>query len=62
VVAENEQLSTTVNGGLSKDTYSMAGIIAVANHQLVLVAVAQHGSLDDMVILIARCTTMRETA
>ncbi|KAH9919237.1 uncharacterized protein B0H18DRAFT_1197137 [Fomitopsis serialis] len=45
-VAENGQLSTT---GLWKGTYRMASINAAANHQAVLVAVAQHGSLDDMV-------------
>jgi len=48
-VAENGQLSTTVNGGLPKGTYRIASINAAANHQPVLVAVAQHGSLDDMV-------------
>ncbi|KAH9921427.1 uncharacterized protein B0H18DRAFT_880090 [Fomitopsis serialis] len=48
-VAENGQLSTTVSGGLPKGTYRMASINAAANHQPVLVAVAQHGSLDDMV-------------
>ncbi|KZT67619.1 hypothetical protein DAEQUDRAFT_672941 [Daedalea quercina L-15889] len=48
-VAENGQLTATVSGGLPKGTYRMASINAAANHQPVLVAVAQHGSLDDMV-------------
>ncbi|KAH9915225.1 uncharacterized protein B0H18DRAFT_886113, partial [Fomitopsis serialis] len=36
---------------LPKGTYRMASINAAANHQAVLVAVAQHGSLDDMVLV-----------
>ncbi|KAH9836552.1 uncharacterized protein C8Q71DRAFT_47613 [Rhodofomes roseus] len=48
-VAENGQLTATVNGGLPKGTYRMASINAAANHQPVLVAVAQHGALDDMI-------------
>ncbi|KZT05288.1 uncharacterized protein LAESUDRAFT_237697 [Laetiporus sulphureus 93-53] len=47
--AENGELSTTVAGGLPAGVYRMASINAAANHQPVLVAVAQHGSLDDMV-------------
>ncbi|OSX56712.1 hypothetical protein POSPLADRAFT_1175105 [Postia placenta MAD-698-R-SB12] len=48
-VAVNGILSTTVAGGLPAGTYRMASINAAANHQPVLVAVAQHGTLDDMV-------------
>jgi len=45
----NGQLHVTVNGGLPKGVYRLASINAAANHQPTLVAVAQHGSLDDMV-------------
>lgn len=48
-VAQNGQLTATVKGGLPKGVYRIATINAAANHQPVLVAVAQHGSLDDMV-------------
>ena len=48
-VAQNGQLTATVSGGLPKGVYRMATINAAANHQPVLVAVAQHGSLDDMI-------------
>ncbi|CCM00977.1 uncharacterized protein FIBRA_03025 [Fibroporia radiculosa] len=48
-VAVNGILSTTVDGGLPAGVYRMASINAAANHQPALVAVAQHGSLDDMV-------------
>ncbi|KAI0033720.1 hypothetical protein K488DRAFT_84671 [Vararia minispora EC-137] len=43
------QLKVTVNQGLPKGFYRLASINAAENHQPVLVAVAQHGSLDDMV-------------
>ncbi len=42
-------LSVEVPGGLPVGTYRLASINAAANHQPALVAVAQHGSLDDMV-------------
>ncbi|KAI0779861.1 hypothetical protein C8Q74DRAFT_1217252 [Fomes fomentarius] len=42
-------LSVTVPGGLPAGAYRLASINAAANHQPVLVAVAQHGALDDMV-------------
>ncbi|KZT06246.1 uncharacterized protein LAESUDRAFT_812852 [Laetiporus sulphureus 93-53] len=48
-VAVNGQLTVEVTGGLPAGVYRMASINAAANHQPVLVAVAQHGSLDDMV-------------
>ena len=42
-------VSADVTNGLPAGFYRMASINAAANHQPVLVAVAQHGSLDDMV-------------
>ena len=42
-------LNVDVTAGLPAGTYRLASINAAANHQPVLVAVAQHGSLDDMV-------------
>jgi hypothetical protein len=47
--ARNGVLSTEVTKGLPKGVYRLASINAAANHQPVLVAVAQHGSLDDVV-------------
>lgn len=47
--AVNGVLSATVTGGLPPGTYKMSSINTAANHQPVLVAVAQHGSLDDVV-------------
>ncbi|OJT09141.1 hypothetical protein TRAPUB_14400 [Trametes pubescens] len=47
--AANGVLSTVVGGGLPAGTYRLASINAAANHQPALVAIAQHGSLDDMV-------------
>ncbi|KAG8934760.1 hypothetical protein FRC01_000441 [Tulasnella sp. 417] len=44
--AENGILSATVTGGLPTGTYRMCTINTAANHQPVLVGVAQHGSLD----------------
>jgi hypothetical protein len=41
-------LNVQVTAGLPAGTYRVASINAAANHQPVLVAVAQHGSLDDM--------------
>ncbi|EIW58849.1 uncharacterized protein TRAVEDRAFT_149286 [Trametes versicolor FP-101664 SS1] len=46
--AKNGVLSVEVAGGLPAGTYRVASINAAANHQPVLVAIAQHGSLDDM--------------
>ncbi len=45
----NGILSVTVPKGLPAGFYRMATIVAAANHQPALVAVAQRGSLDDMV-------------
>ncbi|KAI0668897.1 hypothetical protein C8Q78DRAFT_215557 [Trametes maxima] len=47
--AVNGVLSVEVGGGLPAGFYRMASINAAANHQPALVAIAQHGSLDDMV-------------
>jgi len=42
-------LTATVDKGLPAGTYRLASIIAAANHQPVIVAVAQRGTLDDAV-------------
>ena len=47
--AQNGVLSAEVSGGLPKGVYRLASINSAANHQPVLVAIAQHGTLDDMV-------------
>ncbi|KAI0358825.1 hypothetical protein OH77DRAFT_1395798, partial [Trametes cingulata] len=47
--AQNGVLTATVTGGLPAGTYRLASINSAANHQPALVAIAQHGSLDDMV-------------
>ncbi|KAA1468373.1 hypothetical protein DENSPDRAFT_833649 [Dentipellis sp. KUC8613] len=47
--AKNGVLSVSVDKGLPAGIYRLASINAAANHQPVLVAIAQHGSLDDMV-------------
>ncbi|KAL5478867.1 hypothetical protein ACEPAI_2144 [Sanghuangporus weigelae] len=47
--AVNGVVTADVAAGLPAGAYRMASINAAANHQPVLVAVAQHGSLDDMV-------------
>lgn len=47
--AVNGVVTADVTSGLPAGVYRMASINAAANHQPVLVAIAQHGSLDDMV-------------
>ncbi|KAF8665168.1 hypothetical protein AX16_000632 [Volvariella volvacea WC 439] len=47
--AQNGILTATVDRGLPAGVYRLASINAAANHQPVLVPIAQHGSLDDMV-------------
>ncbi|TFK93029.1 hypothetical protein K466DRAFT_169146 [Polyporus arcularius HHB13444] len=47
--AQGGVLSVEVAGGLPAGTYRLASINSAANHQPALVAVAQHGALDDMV-------------
>ncbi|KAJ2994226.1 hypothetical protein NUW54_g7586 [Trametes sanguinea] len=42
-------LSVEVGGGLPAGSYRLASINTAANHQPALVAVAQHGALDDMI-------------
>ena len=55
--ASNGVLSADVAGGLPAGVYRLASINTAANHQPVLVAVAQHGSLDDMVYVSSRCSS-----
>lgn len=47
--AQDGVLSVNVTDGLPAGTYRLASINSAANHQPVLVGVAQHGALDDMV-------------
>lgn len=47
--AVNGQLTTNVTGGLPAGVYRLASINSAANHQPVVVAVAQRGSNDDIV-------------
>ncbi|CAL1697909.1 unnamed protein product [Somion occarium] len=47
--AQGGVLTADVTNGLPAGSYRLASINSAANHQPVLVAVAQHGSLDDMV-------------
>ncbi|KDQ54969.1 hypothetical protein JAAARDRAFT_355536 [Jaapia argillacea MUCL 33604] len=47
--ATNGILTAAVTAGLPAGVYRMASINTAANHQPVLVAIAQHGALDDMI-------------
>ncbi|KAI0295104.1 hypothetical protein B0F90DRAFT_1820683 [Multifurca ochricompacta] len=47
--ASDGTVSVTVDAGLPAGVYRLASINTAANHQPVLVAVAQHGSLDDQI-------------
>lgn len=47
--AVNGQLTANVSAGLPPGTYRLASINTAANHQPVLVPIAQHGSTEDMV-------------
>ncbi|PSS37136.1 hypothetical protein PHLCEN_2v1009 [Hermanssonia centrifuga] len=47
--AQNGILSADVTDGLDEGVYRLASINTAANHQPALVAVAQHGSIDDMI-------------
>ena len=47
--ASNSILTATVTNGLPAGTYRLGSITTAANHQPALVAVAQHGMLDDTV-------------
>ena len=53
-VAANGILTADVAGGLPAGFYRLASINSAANHQPALVAIAQHGSLDDMVYVSAQ--------
>lgn len=46
---ENSILSANVTGGLPAGYYRMGSITTATNHQPALVAVAQHGMIDDIV-------------
>ncbi|KAJ3563757.1 hypothetical protein NP233_g8735 [Leucocoprinus birnbaumii] len=47
--AANGQLTADVTSGLPAGVYKLSSINSAANHQPVLVPIAQHGSLDDAV-------------
>ncbi|KAL9715998.1 hypothetical protein Ac2012v2_000442 [Leucoagaricus gongylophorus] len=47
--AQNGQLTAAVDQGLPAGVYKLSSINSAANHQPVLVPIAQHGSLDDAV-------------
>jgi len=47
--AANGKLTATVPNGLAPGFYKLSSINAAANHQPVIVPVAQHGSLDDAI-------------
>ncbi|KAI0045650.1 hypothetical protein FA95DRAFT_96855 [Auriscalpium vulgare] len=49
----NGAVTADVSGGLPVGCYRLASINAAENHQPTLVAIAQHGSLDDMVYFCA---------
>jgi len=46
-VEENGQLSVTVTGGLPAGLYRVCTMASAANHQSVLMPVAQRGAQDD---------------
>lgn len=48
-VAANGQLSADVTAGLPEGVYRLSSITSAANHQSVIVPVAQRGSIDDAV-------------
>ncbi|GBE87087.1 hypothetical protein SCP_1003340 [Sparassis crispa] len=52
--AQNGVLTATVTNGLPAGDYRLASINSAANHQPVLVAIAQHGTLDDMIYFTAQ--------
>ena len=47
-------LTADVAGGLPAGVYRLASINTAANHQPCLVAVAQHGSMDDAIYVSSR--------
>lgn len=51
--SNGNELTVTVAGGVPAGAYRIASINTAANHQPVLVAVAQHGSVDDMIYFTA---------
>lgn len=62
--ASNGVLTADVTDGLPAGAYRLASINTAANHQPVLVAIAQHGSLDDMVYftVVANGTSTNSTS
>lgn len=57
--AANGQLTADVTNGLPAGVYKLSSINSAANHQPVLVPIAQHGSLDDAVYVSFLCTCIR---
>jgi hypothetical protein len=55
--AENGILTASVDKGLPAGVYKLSSINTAANHQPVLVPIAQHGSLDDVVYVGATIIT-----
>lgn len=47
--AQNGKLTADVTNGLPAGVYKLSSINAAANHQPVIVPIAQHGSLDDAI-------------
>lgn len=47
--AANGVLSANVTSGLPAGVYKLSSINSAANHQPALVAIAQHGTLDDQI-------------
>jgi hypothetical protein len=56
----NGQVHVPVTAGLKEGVYRLSAINSAANHQPVLVSVAQHGSLDDA-IYVSRFPTLYST-
>lgn len=57
-VAANGELTADVTKGLPAGTYRMSSITAAANHQSVLMPVAQRGAVDDAVYVSLFLTTL----
>jgi hypothetical protein len=53
--AVNGILTANVTNGLPDGTYKVSTINTAANHQPILVPIAQHGSLDDVVYVSLPC-------
>jgi hypothetical protein len=55
--AANGILTADVSAGLPAGTYKVSTINTAANHQPILVPIAQHGSLDDVVYVSSHYST-----